>query len=75
MAIFELIKSLFKQRWLQQLFYWISIAGLAMSFLMIAGGIFVDQEPISKVIYTVPFTIGFWGLMAFLMRRQLKKDQ
>jgi len=71
-ANFELIKFIFKQRWFQQLFYWISIAFLAFAFLWMASVIFYEPES-SELIYGILLNIGFWGLMVFLMRRQLKK--
>jgi len=77
-AIFELIRDLFKQRWFQQLFYWVSIASFASGVIgvIFAPGVFTDtSEYAGEQAALALFNIGFWALMVFLMRRQLKKDQ
>ena len=73
--LFELIRFLFKQRWFQQLFYWLSIVVLASGFFIIAISFFSDPEFLSEYIFSLLLSYGLWGLIAFLLRRQLKKDQ
>ena len=71
-ALIFLIIKLLKQRWFPQLFYWFAILMVVLALLAL-----IISFSILEPVFTVGalLVMGFWGLIVFLMRRKLKKDQ
>ncbi len=74
-AFISLVTHLFKQRWFQQLFYWVAILALASTLLMLVSFIISEPESLSEFILVLLLDIAFWGWIVFVMRRKLREPQ